>query len=409
MDWVERRANGWEKGWKMSSKVNRRLIARGFALVCASGFLSVAVCAPMLAQTEPAPGEGSAMPAWPGGTTQDYNRRIDQLGEASVASGPEVPGVPGETGVPEYRIGANDLVAVSVFDAPELNRSVRVSASGEISLPLLGTFLAAGQTPRQLEAAIADRLRAHYMRDPQVSVFVQDMQSHGVSVFGAVMKPGVYQIRGVASLVEVLSLAAGIAPDAGDLVIVVRGSEAPEPAENGASNNTSNTTTNNTANLGARNSPNGVTAVAGETIEVSLGRLLDRADPQDNILIYPGDVVKVTRAGMVYVVGEVHKPGGFVLTANQKISVLQALALAEGPTSTAARSKAVVIRTDTTTGQRSEIPIDLGKILNGKAEDPRLESSDIVFVPNSATRSGFYRGAEAILATASGLAIYRLP
>ncbi len=119
--------------------------------------------------------------------------------------------------------------------------------------------------------------------------------------------------------------------------------------------------------------------------------------------------MKVTRAGTIYVVGEVRKPGGYVLTANQKISVLQVLALAEGPTSTAARSKAMVIRTDATTGQRSEIPINLGKILSGKAEDPQLESSDIVFVPNSAARAGFYRGAEAVIATASGLAIYRLP
>ena len=218
--------------------------------------------------------------------------------------------------MPEYRIGANDLVAVSVFDAPELNRSVRVSASGEISLPLLGAFQAAGLTPRELESAVADRLRAHYMRDPQVSVFVQDMQSHGVSVFGAVEKPGVYQIRGVASLVEVLSLAAGIARDAGDTVIVVRGGEAPGQPANAGGTNAADATQNNlssapntTGNTTSANTPNGATAVAGQTIEVSLARLLDRADPQDNILIYPGDVVKVTRGGTVYVVGEVHKPG----------------------------------------------------------------------------------------------------
>ncbi len=270
----------------------------------------------MQAQAGQAPGEDPAVPGGPGGTTQDYNQQIDQLGEANVASGPEVPGVPGETGVPEYRIGANDLVAVSVFDAPELNRSVRVSASGEISLPLLGAFQAAGLTPRELESAVADRLRAHYMRDPQVSVFVQDMQSHGVSVFGAVEKPGVYQIRGVASLVEVLSLAAGIARDAGDTVIVVRGGEAPGQPANAGGTNAADATQNNlssapntTGNTTSANTPNGATAVAGQTIEVSLARLLDRADPQDNILIYPGDVVKVTRGGTVYVVGEVHKPG----------------------------------------------------------------------------------------------------
>ena len=97
-----------------------------------------------------------------------------------------------------------------------------------------------------------------------------------------------------------------------------------------------------------------------------------------------------------------------MLTANQKISVLQALALAEGLTSTAARSKAIVIRTDSTTGQRSEIPMDLEKILTGKAKDPQLESNDIVFVPNSTARTSFYR-TEAVISMATGLAIYRLP
>jgi len=403
---------GWEKVWK----IDWRWIARRLAGVCASGFLFATVCGPALAQSGQTPGNDSATPAWPGSTTQDYNQRIEQLGGGSVASEPEVPGLPGEASVPEYHIGANDLVAVSVFDAPELNRSVRVSASGEISLPLLGAFHVAGRTPRELETSIADRLRAHYMKDPQVSVFVLDMQSHGVSVFGAVEKPGVYQIRGVASLVEVLSLAAGIAQDAGDTVIVVRGSEAPRPAANApganaadASNGSRNGAPISTGNNSPLDAPNGTTAVAGETIEVSLARLLDGADPQDNILIYPGDVVKVTRGGTVYVVGEVKKPGGYVLTANQKISVLQALALAEGLTSTAARSRAVVIRTDAVTGQRSEIPINLGKILTGKAEDPQLESSDIVFVPNSAARTGLYRGTEAVVAMATGLAIYHLP
>jgi polysaccharide export outer membrane protein len=391
----------WEMGWK----IDWRWIAQRLALVFASGVLVATVCVPLLGQSEQPPGNDSAAPAWPAGTTADYNQRIEQLGGGnSVASEPEVPGLPGEAAAPEYHIGANDLVAVSVFDAPELNRSVRVSASGEISLPLLGAFQVAGRTPGELETSIADRLRGHYMRDPQVSVFVLDMQSHGVSVFGAVEKPGVYQIRGVASLVEVLSLAAGIAQDAGDTVIVVRGSEAPRPAANAPGANGAEA-----SNSSLSSAPYGATAVAGETIEVSLARLLDGADPLDNILIYPGDVVKVTRGGTVYVVGEVKKPGGYVLTANQKISVLQALALAEGLTSTAARSRAIVIRTDAVTGQRSEIPIDLGKILTGKAEDPRLESSDIVFVPNSAARTGFYRGTEAVVAMATGLAIYHLP
>jgi len=368
-----------------------RFVTRCFIRFCASGGLIPAVCFSLLAQS------GASQQSWQGRTVDEYNQRIEQLGGENSAGDSTASSGSARQEVLEYRIGPNDVVSISVFDAPDLDRSVRVSAGGEITLPLLGTFDAAGRTPHELEAAIADRLRAHYMRDPQVSVFVQEMESHGVSVFGAVEKPGVYQIRGVASLVEVLSLAQGISEDAGDTVIVVRGSAAPEEMATTAE-----------VDAGGAN-PNGVTAVSGETVEVSLARLLDRPDPQDNVLIYPGDVVKVTRAGVVYVVGEVHKPGGYVLNANQKISVLQALALAEGLTGTAARRRAVIIRTDAVTGQRTQIPIDLGKVLAGRTPDAQLESRDIVFVPNSAARTSLYRGTETVVAMATGIVIYHLP
>ena len=126
-----------------------------------------------------------------------------------------------------------------------------------------------------------------------------------------------------------------------------------------------------------------------------------------NVPVRPGDIVKVTRAGIVYVVGEVQKPGGFVLQNNESISVLQALALAEGATHTSATSRARIIRTDPITGKRTEIPMNLGKILSGKAPDTFLQPKDIVFVPNSAAKNMLYRGSEAALQTATGVAIYR--
>jgi polysaccharide export outer membrane protein len=126
-----------------------------------------------------------------------------------------------------------------------------------------------------------------------------------------------------------------------------------------------------------------------------------------NVPVFPGDIVKVSRAGIVYVVGEVTKPGGFVLQNNENISVLQALALAGGPTHTSAVSRARIIRTEPGTGMRNEFPMNLGKILSGKKPDPLLEPKDIVFVPNSAAKSVLYRGSEAALQTATGVAIYR--
>jgi polysaccharide biosynthesis/export protein len=140
--------------------------------------------------------------------------------------------------------------------------------------------------------------------------------------------------------------------------------------------------------------------------EVNLKTLLESGDPRSNILVWPGDVVKVTRAGIVYVIGEVKKPGGFELKSNENITVLQAVALANGVTRTSAQSQTRIIRTDPASGVRSEIHLDLAKVLAGKVPDPTLQPRDILFIPNSASRSALYRGLDAALTVGTGLAIY---
>jgi polysaccharide export outer membrane protein len=286
---------------------------------------------------------------------------------------------------------------ITVFEAPELNRSVRVAASGEISLPLLGAVKAAGLTPRGLESVLEELLRRTYMKEPHVGVYVREMESHAVSVFGAVQKPGVFQVRSTKSLLEVLSMAEGLAEDAGDTVIVMRASSLPK----------SESPSNASGDSPAATETASVEEPTGESLEINLKKLLESGDPRLNVPIYAGDIVKVTRAGIVYVVGEVQKPGGFVLKSNENISVLQALALAEGLTRTSAKSQARIIRTEESSGQRTEIPIDLGKILAGKSPDPMLQPRDIVFVPNSAARSALYRSAEAAISVVSGVIIWR--
>jgi polysaccharide export outer membrane protein len=250
-----------------------------------------------------------------------------------------------------------------------MNRALRVAANGEITLPLLGAVRAAGLTPRELESVLAELLRRTYMKDPHVGVFVKELQSHPVSVFGAVFKPGVFQVRGTKTVVEMLSLAEGLATDAGDTVLVMRG--AGFPAASGTAPEASGEKTDAKA----------------ETLEINLKSLLESGDPRYNATVYPGDIVKVTRAGVVYVVGEVRRPGGFTLKSNENITVLQALALAEG--------------------LRAELPIDLGRVLAGKAEDMRLRPRDILFVPNSAARSALARGSEAVLSIVTGVVIWR--
>ena len=336
-------------------------------------------------------------------TTQEYNRRLELL-QPLVAE--RNPGRPSE----DYRIGAEDLLEITVFEAPELNRSLRVSASGEISLPLLGGIKAAGLTPRALEFVVEELLRRAYMKNPHVGVFVRELQSHPVSVVGAVRKPGVFQIRGTRTLLEVLSLAEGLADDAGDTVIIMRGAGLTVGSEQndndkGAATPGSPPESEAAETNGAPPAPK---KVAGEaTIQVNLKDLLESGNPRYNMPVSPGDIVKVTRAGVVYVVGEVKKPGGFLLKTNENISVLQAIALGEGLTRTAAKSHARIIRTDERTGQRTETAIDVDKILTGTAPDPMLQPKDIVFVPNSAARSAWTRGLEVTLQTVSGVVIWR--
>src|SRR6266436_3851932 len=336
-------------------------------------------------------------------TTRDWNRRLRELLDSHPT--------PSIVGAQEYHIGPDDLLSINVFEAQELNRDVRVSAGGEISLPLLGAVRAAGLTPRELEIVLQELLHRTYMKDPHVSVFVREVQSHPVSVMGAVKRPGVFQIRGNKTLLEVLSLAEGLADDAGDTVIILRGAalnaEPDPPMDHSAISDPPSSGPQSRGEANAASSSLNENRSASEgAVQVNLKDLLESADSRSNPLVHPGDIVKVTGAGVVYVIGEVRKPGGFVLKSNEKISVLQALALSEGLTPTASKGNARIIRTDQQSGERKETPINLGKILAGKAPDLVLGPKDIVFVPNSAAKSTFGRGAEVAAQTLAGLLIF---
>ncbi len=340
----------------------------------------------------PPPSDGK-----PTATNQTYNQRLEQLTRASFSYG--------NAAADDYRLGAEDLLEVDVLEAADLSRTVRISSSGEISLPLLGGIRAAGLTPRELESVLEVLLRQSFMKDPHVSVFVKEMQSHSVSVFGAVQKPGVFQIRGAKPLIEILSMAEGLATDAGDTATIIRAQDTAAANTSGADNSQTNPP--------AASSDKSEVAAAASTapvdangIQVSLKDLLDSGDPRSNVLVYPGDVVKVNRAGIVYVVGEVKKPGGFLLSTNENISVLQAIALAEGVTHTSSTRKIKIIHTDSA-GKRTETSISLNRILSGKDADLSLHSKDIVFVPNSAGKTAFYHGTEDVIQLATGVAIYR--
>jgi polysaccharide biosynthesis/export protein len=332
------------------------------------------------------------------GSTQSYNQRLGELAQnaASVDAGAGA----------DYRIGAEDLLEISVYGASDLDRTVRVSADGWISLPLAGDVRAEGLTARELTGQLEDLLRKKYMTHPQVNVFVREMQSHPVSVLGAVQKPGVYQIRGAKSLIEILSMAQGLTDDAGDTVIVMHRRGITDTTS-GALPDLPTTSRGSAGALVSTANRAASSAEDSEGLQINLKDLLMSGNSRYNVMVYPGDVVKVPPAGVVYVVGQVRKPGGFLLRTNQNLSVLQALALAEGTTSTSAGKSARIIRTVEQSGKREEIPINLNRILSGKAPDPVLQAKDILFVPNSAGKTALYRGAEAAVTITGGLIVYR--
>jgi polysaccharide export outer membrane protein len=356
-------------------------------------------------------------------STEDYNRKLERLKEQFAETRER------QTG--DYRIGPQDLLDINIFEAPELNRTVRVSENGEVSLPLLGGIHVVRLTARQLENTLVQKLR-EFLKDPHVSVMVTAIESHPVSVIGEVNKPGVFQVRGSKTLLEMLSMAQGLAPEAGDEVLVMRnagynrgqedsvqaaqggiagmGSKDTEGIKRGAvpddSRNNGDLKNNPPGSIEDPNDARTTQGQSGDTLEINLRKLLNSRDPRFNVPVYAGDIVKVTRAGIVYVVGAVKKPGGFTVKGNEQMSLLKAIALAEGLSSTSSKGHTRIIRTDEGSGKRSEIPVQLGKILDGKAPDMNLQAADIVFVPSSTGKTVLFRSTDAVVNTATGLAIF---
>jgi polysaccharide export outer membrane protein len=223
------------------------------------------------------------------------------------------------------------------------------------------------------------------------------MENHSVSVAGAVKKPGVFQIRGVRTVLEMLSMAEGLAEDAGDTVLILRS----QPVAGAANESALETSVSGIEEVKKEEEKN------GRTVEINLKRLLESGDRQLNANVYAGDVIKVTRAGVVYVVGAVNKAGGFLMKNNESITVLQVIALGEGLSRYAKKNAARIIRTNAESGQRQEIAIDVGRILDGKAEDRALQARDILFVPDSGGKRAVYRTSEAVLSIATGVIIWR--
>lgn len=268
-------------------------------------------------------------------------------------------------------IGAGDLLEVSLYGMPDFKTDVRVNSGGEISLPMIGTMPVAGLSVEQAETLIAHKLTEKGLfNDPHVTVFEKEYATQGISVLGEVQKPGIYPLLGSRKLFDAISAAGGTTPKAGRYVLITR-----------------------------RNDPQ-------RSVRVPLMTGAPES-MENNVTVEPGDTILVSKAGVVYVVGDVHQPGGFVMENGNDITVLKAIALAQGTNPNAALNGARLIRK--TDGGPQDIPLALKQILAAKAPDPPLQPEDVVFVPASAGKSAAKKGAETILQMATGIAIWRIP
>lgn len=370
-------------------------------------------------------------------TPQQTNDRIRELSAAAARSAPH-----------EYVIGNGDMLSIDVFDVKELSRDVRVSQTGTIGIPLVPVRLhIAGLTEIQAEQKISEVLEANgLVSHAEVSITIKERKSKPITVVGAVGHPLVYQADRQVTLLEVLAEAGGLQNDAGNEVIVTRAvptmsfdetdpppigqgdatpanslpinreakpaapATAPSSASQGAA--TADPPELQERNVSSGNSINGASApsssAAVDTITVNLYQLMEAGNTSNNILLQAGDVVTVPHAGIVYVLGAVGRPGGFVLTNDrEKMTTLKILALAGGYTNIAKTDRAVVIRKDAQ-GKQHEVPLDLKKIQNSQAEDLPLEPSDILYVPQSGAKQIVLRSIEFGIALGSAVALYRV-
>jgi len=225
-----------------------------------------------------------------------------------------------------------------------------------------------------------------YVKDPDVTVSLLEMRSQPVSVLGEVRNPGVVQLMGQKSLLEILSLAGGLNPDAGNVLRITREKRWGKiPLEEAQLDGTGNFW----------------------MAEISVKEVLDGNSPAKNIAVKPDDVITVPKGEIVYVLGAVKKSGGFVLGSREKVTVLQALAMAEGLDKFASTGNAKIVRKTGGASKATEIHVDLKRLLEGKAVDVALVDNDILFVPISGTRQAVSRTVEAGFNIGTGIAIWR--
>lgn len=264
-------------------------------------------------------------------------------------------------------LSPGDLIHILVFDVPQLEQHARIADSGKCTLALIGEVGVSGLTPTEAAQRISGMLaRGGYMRQAQVSVVVEQYASADIAVSGQVQHPGTYMVTTPRNLLDVLSMAGGMTA-AADIHITVKR--------------------------------------RGGQREIVYADIPNDADAAllNAVLVYPGDLVIVPKAGIVYVLGDVAHPGGYVMSDDAQLSVLQVIAMANGTTKTAAENHARLVR-QTAVGP-IDLPISLKAMEKGSQADIALQPEDVLYIPYS-TAKNIMLGASAILSSTGGAAIY---
>lgn len=286
-----------------------------------------------------------------------------------------------------YVLGPGDQILIQVVELPDFStHPYRIDSDGGIGLPMVGRIRASGLTLGQLESKVTDALKKQVI-DPHVVASVAEPRSQPVSVIGSVNSPGTRQVQGPTTLFDAIAGAGGLRPEAGNVVTVTRrAGEGPLELPNAT-----------------RDPKTGVWSAS-----ITLRDLVDLRDSAANIAIKPHDQISVSRAPVVYVIGNVRKAGGFTVSDGRSISTLEALSLAEGFSPNAAPKHARILRKQSDDAiSRRDIPVNLQKILYGEKKDVELRPGDILFIPDNLSRRITGRVLETAVNTISGVAIWR--
>jgi polysaccharide biosynthesis/export protein len=305
-----------------------------------------------------------------------------------AATGSTIPPTPGVQSSPsdEYVINPEDVLEIYIYDVPELSREYMVNAAGKITVPLLpNPVQAAGLTTEQFARALEQTFReTGRLNRPQITVAIKQSRRSAVTVEGAVKSPQVVPVIGRTALLSIISQCGGLADDAGSTATITRGTLSPRDSSTGSRS-------------------------ASSRVTVELKKLMDNNDPTSEIDVYPGDRVSVEHAGVFYVMGEVNRPGGYNLkSAQEQVTVLEALSIAGDVTSVAKKNQAKIIRKDATTKTgRREVAINVKDILGGRSPDQVLQANDILYVPASGGKRALhtFTSATTTVATGAGTAV----